>query len=273
MSTPVVLMCLHGMGDTDPDYHAGLFDALADRMGSSDWAHVHREPIYYQDIFQQAQEALFERVRHKVDSRKLRKLLLYGFADAGALEHSRAGRHGAYARVQQRIFDAAGRAHEALGRRRVPVVMVAQSLGGHVFSNYLWDAQHHRQRPTGIWRGDHAALSPAQLSFRKFASLRLLLTTGCNIPLFVGGLPVAKIKPVKAPNTRFVWENCYDEDDPLGWPLGELSPAYRALVRDRAVNSGSLLTSWNPLSHSRYWEDDEVLDPLAERLRQIIAGD
>jgi hypothetical protein len=32
-----------------------------------------------------------------------------------------------------------------------------------------------------------------------------------------------------------------------------------------------ILKGWNPLSHSGYWEDDEVLDPLAAMLRQLIA--
>jgi hypothetical protein len=32
-----------------------------------------------------------------------------------------------------------------------------------------------------------------------------------------------------------------------------------------------LLKSWNPMSHTLYWEDDEVLGPLATMLKQMIA--
>ena len=31
-----------------------------------------------------------------------------------------------------------------------------------------------------------------------------------------------------------------------------------------------ILKSWNPLSHSAYWEDGNVLDPLVEMLREFL---
>jgi len=32
-----------------------------------------------------------------------------------------------------------------------------------------------------------------------------------------------------------------------------------------------LLKSWNPLSHNSYWQDGEVLEPLAGMLRRLVS--
>jgi hypothetical protein len=266
MPKKIALLTLHGMGDTERDYHSELEKKLSKKIGAEAWSKVHFSSIFYSDVFQGAQNKYFKRVKSKVDSKKLRKFLLYGFADAGGLEYSRSIPDSAYKAVQRRVFDAMGTAYAALGNRSGPVILIAQSLGGQVLSNYIWDAQHHSKRPPGIWKQAHSNLSPGELKFRKFSSLSVLVTTGCNIPIFVGGLPREQIKPINAPNSRFVWENYYDEDDVLGWPLRELSDGYKALVQDFEVNAGGILTSWNPFSHGQYWGDDDVLDPLSDHV-------
>jgi hypothetical protein len=81
---------------------------------------------------------------------------------------------------------------------------------------------------------------------------------------------------IARPTERFAWINLYDPDDALGWPLQPLSPGYAALVDDRAINAGQgavswILKSWNPLSHSAYWGDAQVLDLLTQRLRLEVA--
>ncbi len=271
MAKKIALLTLHGMGDTAKTYHEELIDDVKDRVGAAAWSEVHFASIYYANVFQPFQEDLFDRVASKVDNKKLRRFLLYGFSDAGGLEHSRSIPNSAYREVQKRIFDAMGKAYAALGGS-APVVMIAQSLGCQVISNYIWDAQSHTRgkRPPGIWKDDHGGLDPRDLKFRKFASLRVLMTTGCNIPIFVGGLPPKRIIPIKKPNGKFVWENYYDEDDPLGWPLQDLSTGYSKLVRDIEISAGGPLTRWNAFSHSQYWGDSDVQEPLARHLLALL---
>ena len=274
MPKRVALLTLHGMGDKDENYYEKLEAGLKKRVGADAWSDVHFKGIFYSDIFQDAQDDLFARVRSKVDSKKLREFLLSGFSDAGGLEHSRTLQDSAYEAVQKRIFDALGDAFAALGRELRPTVLIAQSLGCQVISNYIWDAERHDSRPPGIWSHDHGGLTEDDLKFRKFKSLRLLVTTGCNIPIFVGGLPADEIVPIKKPNDSFRWENYYDQDDPLGWPLRELigkDRAYETLVTDIEANVGGPFTSWNPLSHGQYWGDRDVQAPLAEHLLTLLA--
>lgn len=50
----------------------------------------------------------------------------------------------------------------------------------------------------------------------------------------------------------------YDADDVLGYPLNILeSYAKAGFCEVKLINAGGLLTSWNPLSHAKYWSDDD----------------
>jgi hypothetical protein len=129
MAKKVALLSLHGMGDTPLDYHETLRSDISNRLGEAAWAQIHFGGIFYQNILQPHQDALFERVRGKIDYRKMRKYLLSGFSDAGGLEYSRQTPGSAYEQSQDRIFKALGNAFVALGNTPGPVVFIAQSLG------------------------------------------------------------------------------------------------------------------------------------------------
>ena len=113
------------------------------------------------------------------------------------------------------------------------------------------------------------------------------MTFGRALPLFTLALPkVVAVAPPRAspaltPAVRAVarWDNDYDPDDVLGWPLrtvgspvplGPGEHAYaEAVDADHAVDAGGLLTSWNPLSHTQYWRDPDVLDPTADQIAAV----
>ena len=273
MAKKIALLTLHGMGTTARDYYEELRDDLIARVGANAWNDdIHFGHVYYQDILQDPQVEYFDRVRDNVDSTKLRKFLLYGFSDAGGLEYSRNTPDSAYDKTQNRIFDALGQAFDAVESPNAPVIFVAQSLGSQVLSNYIWDAMRDPAPTYGVWRHSHDGLSQEEINFRRLGTLRVLVTTGCNIAIFVGGLPRAQRIPISRPNNGFVWENYYDEDDALGWPLQPLNDEYNALVRDVEVNVGNIFTSWNSLSHTEYWTDRDVQKPLADHLKSLLAS-
>jgi hypothetical protein len=154
-----------------------------------------------------------------------------------------------------------------------PVVAIAQSLGGQVLSNYIYDYQKAK--------GDHPVHSERRPAVRKFlglATLRTFITTGCNIPLFVAGYPeerVEAINPAFLP-APFRWINFYDKDDVLGWPLRPLMGGYETLVEDREIQAGQglskILASWNPYSHTQYWKTDAVVDAVETALREAMTA-
>jgi hypothetical protein len=262
----VAIITLHGMGKTTPDYAEDLRNALLNRVGRAAWEQaVHFGPVFYQDILQHNQAEIWMRMhRFTLAANRLRELMLYGFADAGSLEYSAHRDQREYTAVQQRIHDAHAAAFEAAGRRLIPTVLVAQSLGCHVLSNYIWDSQHN----LGLFARTGAGNSKAA-RFGRLASCRHLVTTGCNIPLFVAGL--ARIVCFDRPNLQFRWDNYYDANDFLGWPLSPLDPSYPAAgLTDHHIASGNLLLSHTWFSHTQYWTDADVLDPLASSIAGLI---
>lgn len=283
----VALITVHGMGETPRDYAAGVFGEMRTRLGPLLRERAAFYSVYYQDILQKNEQTVWDRVdgAGQVHYDALRKFMLFGFADAAGLENRKEDPGSVYELAQGQIARALLAACAA--NPDMPVVFLAHSLGCQVLSSYIYDAQkagRGARVEAGIWRDIDAWSRPAlgrQLTEREKAYLaagtcRALVTTGCNIPIFVAAHKEMQIKPIAPPTPLFRWLNLYDPDDVLGWPLQPLSAGYRTLVEDRTLNAGRgavnwLLKSWNPLSHNSYWQDDEVLEPLATMLRRLIA--
>ncbi len=282
----VALVSVHGMGETPRDYAAGVFGQMRARLGPDLRERLACYSVYYQGILQKNEQLVWNRVdsQSKVHYDELRKFMLFGFADAAGLENRKEIPGSVYELAQGEI------ARNLLGactaNHAMPVVFLAHSLGCQVLSSYLYDAQKARaggRVEAGVWRDIDAwarmavgrALSEREKLYLAGGTCSGMLTTGCNIPIFVAAHRNMHIKPIAPPTPIFHWLNLYDPDDVLGWPLQPLSEQYRVLVEDRAINAGQgavnwMLKSWNPLSHSAYWQDDAVLEPLAGMIRRMI---
>lgn len=283
----VALITVHGMGETPRDYAAGVFGEMRMRLGAPLRDRAAFFSVYYQDILQKNEQTVWERVDSagKVHYDELRKFMLFGFADAAGLENRKEDPGSVYELAQGQIARALLAA--CVANPGMPVVFLAHSLGCQVLSSYIYDAQkalRGERVEAGIWRDIDGWSRPAlgrvltgrEQHFLAAGTCPALVTTGCNIPIFVAAHKEMHIKPIAPPTPRFHWLNLYDPDDVLGWPLQPLSPGYRALVEDRTINAGQgavnwLLKSWNPLSHNSYWKDKEVLEPLAAMLRRLVS--
>lgn len=274
MSKTLALITLHGMGDRDDNYHKPFETRIRETLGEAVWQRIVFRSVNYQNILQDPQKAIFDRMEPHVGWKRLRKFLLFGFSDAASLEAGKEKDGSPYARTQERIRQALDEAFDEAGGVAVPVVILAHSLGCQVISNYIWDAEPGRPASVGIWTKASAGLpdgSPRD-TFRRLRTLRRLSTIGCNIPIFVAGH--ATIDAIARPNEGFTWHNHYDVDDPLGWPLKPLSDSYGDLVEDIPVRAGNrfigwLLKSWNPLSHGDYWTNRTVIADVAEAVKDV----
>jgi hypothetical protein len=237
--------------------------------------------VYYQNILQDNEERVWGRVEQKgkVHYDDLRRFLLFGFGDAAGLENRKEFDNSVYEQAQMQIANALLKVHAA--DPLLPVVFISQSLGCHVLSNYLYDAQKFARGgvvDAGIWKASNPfinGLSAGQRNFLKGDTAMAWVSTGCNIPIFVAAHAQGDIVPIDKPTGQFRWLNIYDPDDALGWPLQPLSDKYDALVEDRAINAGqgiigTFIKSWNPLAHTEYWTDDDVVKPLASILSKLI---
>jgi hypothetical protein len=275
MAHNIALLIVHGMGDTAPDFHDELVVPLRARLQGA-WDRIAWRPVYYQPVLKRNERAIFEQMRPLLRWEGLRELMLFGFSDAASLEHKKELALSPYWQTQQLILQRLDELFDEAGPD-APLAIVAHSLGGQVISNYIWDAQQPRAY-AGIWSSaldDGVPADAPRDRFRRTHSLQRLLTTGCNIPVFVAGH--ATIEPIdrRRLGAGFRWINQFDPDDVLGWPLAQLSAAYAALVEDHAVNaSGDSLAgrilSLTPYSHMQYWRTDSVLDRIADSLREML---
>lgn len=277
MSQEIIVVAVHGMGDTKIDFYKGLQKKLSSELGS-DWNRVLFSSVYYQDVLQDNQERVYKAmIKKELDWTRLRKFLLYGFSDAAGLERNSGAKDSPYHEAQKIIKKALIEAFNFAGGSK-PVIIIAQSLGCQVMSNYIWDSQQNPPKQ-GVWKYDDQIDDAALKKFLKLKSMKYFYTTGCNIPIFVSGFPKDKIKAISstANGYSFRWKNFYDQDDVLGWPLKPLSPSYRESVfKDIKVDSGgslwgSITQAWNPLSHNKYWEDSEIVEPLANDIRALLS--
>ncbi len=261
----VALITLHGMGKENPNYYEGLMKGLQKKMGEN-WEKVSFQPVHYAPVLQGPQDRLWKEMKtesdNDLDYNKIRKFFLYFFGDAGSLEYSAHKDKTLYIAVQKLIRQALLNAYSDFGRQSKPVVIFAQSLGCQVISNYLWDAGEDSY----VFE-DSDITDSDEIDFLKCKSLKQLFTTGCNMPLFIGGL--AERVCFKKPNNDFTWDNYYDPDDVLGWPLSQLGDTFR-FIEDHHINAGSFWTNWNPASHLGYWTDKDIVRPLAETLTASI---
>lgn len=314
MKKKVALLTVHGMGETPPNYNSDLKSAIRERLGElADGMHV--GSVYYQHILQPNEYRVWRKVEKKVVGpcnglwnalpwywvrrnwwNELRQFLLFGFGDAAGLESGKESRDSVYTQAQICFAKALFSARQNMDGDG-PVVIIAQSLGCQVSSCYFWDAQLASDGSAinvGIWRDIQSfsgeiisrdqglggvqtgrEFSNEEIRFLQGRTFRTLITTGCNIPIFVAAHAKSDIIPIFAGDKMFQWHNYFDPDDVLGWPLSPLSQAYGERVKDYAINAsgsfwGWIGKSWNPLSHTQYWSDVEVLDQLETQLRQFL---
>ena len=286
----VILVTVHGMGETPRDYAADLIDRLGRHIGPRFAGQVDVRTVFYQDILQPNEREVWDRVNASgaaspVHFAYLRKFLLFGFGDAAGLETRKEEVGSVYELAQMEIAKTLFDAFHA-NRPDTPLILLAHSLGCQVLSNYLYDAQKARAGlpvAAGVWRDiDHWShalqgrpLTVAEKGFLRGDTALGWITTGCNIPIFVAAHKEMTIIPIAPPRTSFKWLNLYDPDDALGWPLQPLSEGYRQLVEDRAINAGRgvidiIVRSWNPMSHEIYWKDREVIEALSGMLTQLM---
>jgi hypothetical protein len=289
----VALITLHGMGTTgleqDPpaiNYADPLKEKLKQALGSA-YDELTIRPVYYQQLLQANEADYWGQVvvASKVRYDKLREFMLFGFGDAAGLETRKQDENSVYELAQREIARALLYVYKQCGSD-CNVVFLTHSLGCQVLSNYIYDGQKYKQGgpvDAGIWsniartRETLGLDNPDMEGFLRAETCMAWVTMGCNIPIFVASHKREDIRPIKRPNNSptFRWLNLYDPDDVLGWPLQPLSDGYEELVEDRAINAGQgvkdlLLKSWNPVSHTAYWTDNDVVNPLADMLRNLL---
>lgn len=265
MESEVGVLIVHGMGSQQKGFADGMIAQLKERLGDRADA-VRFEQVLWAPVLTGREDKVWKALsRHnELDWVDTRKFFLNAFGDASAYRYIPDEPNCIYFQIHDKVRDGLAALRAQLGGDGKPLIVCAHSLGSVIMSNYIWDLQPGKD--SGRY-GDTA--------FERMESLAGFITFGSNIPLFVlayDPIECITFPPAALPaelKAKSKWLNLYDKDDILGWPLKELSPAFtQAVTEDREINVGGIVTSWNPMSHTKYWEDGNFIEPVAE----IIGG-
>ncbi len=295
----VGVLIVHGIGDTreEQDYRNGKFGDLKcrirgvlDNSYKSTTTHVSFAPGFYGDILTPPHAGVWEFYRRELQYDGIRSKLFNNFSDATTYTN-RGGENDPYSRVHRRLREQLTQLWENLGDPDARLVIIAESLGAHVISDLIWDATGGVTPPgEDPEPRETYATEPAQNPFESFDNLDILLTTGCNIPLFIASF--RDIFAFKRPNERFQWHNFYDDDDVLGYPLRILPPpSHNATLlravpqnqRQSVINQHSYATvvtldqhvkiAHTPAAaHTRYWGSKQFYRPAAQGIAGLVVN-
>ena len=281
MARKIGALVIHGMGSQGrrkpadsavPSYSKKMQKRVAQELGT-DFERVAWREVFWSHVLQERQEAYLKSIKRRTDFDDLRKFVMCNLSDAASYRKTGDQADNTYELIHREVAQTLAELRADLGDGG-PILIVAHSLGGHIMSNYIYDAQVHAAR--------HGQ-PPSTAAIENMETVCGLITFGCNIPVFLFSYPADEIRPIDYPGDKLPdkmkfrtwWYNFYDRDDILGYPLADIGPKYRKLADDKhlldhSVNAGDILTSWNPLSHNAYWKDAEVYEPVARFLRNML---
>lgn len=237
-------------------------------------AHLAWREVVWSDILQERQQAFFADIRDKTSTDAPRAFVMSAMSDAAAYRKTADGAAAVYEQIHVRV-EMTMRDMEADIGRDGPVLILAHSLGAHIVSNYIYDLQRFMGR-TGAGRFG----SPLQ-DMRTVAGL---MTFGCNIPVFLFAHRQEEIVPIAYPGADLPedvqimtwWQNFYDKQDILAYPMGPVAPCYGQMVSERALRDVPIhlgrpvAQGWDPLSHGSYWDDAELIAPVVHYINKMM---
>lgn len=242
---------------------------LGDNADDVAWREVH-----WADILQSRQRAYLEMIKNKTGADAARAFILSAMSDSAAYRKTADGSAAIYEQIHSRVEMAVRDIEIEIGSDG-PILILAHSLGAHIVSNYIYDLQNFKRRA-----GAGRFASPLQ----NMETVAGLMSFGCNIPVFLFAHPMDDIIPIAFPGSALPeakqiktwWQNFYDKQDILAYPMGPSAPSYAAMVKDRSlrdvpVHLGAPVNDgWDPLSHGSYWDDAEMIAPVVHYIKKYL---
>ena len=248
MSKKLGFLILHGVGVQEEGYSNGLQKDIKNVLGDRA-DEVEFQEVIYSDIFDDNADNrsgyLFDTsFKFQIITRIIRWLLTYVLSDAVSYRAK-------YKEVHQKISVNIEQLQKKM-ELESPVIIIAHSMGVMAMSDYLYDQQEN--------------IYP-DIPLTKLNDLRGFITFGCNIPLFEMGHdnPKSIKRPSSDINKNFFWKNFYSPFDVLGYRIARyytLRPEPSFDITDSRVYSGNILTWWNILSHTGYWNKKKIIKTI-----------
>lgn len=271
--TKLGILVIRGSGKTGFNRQQRFIDKVNKRLTKTG-IYTHQlvyEFIDWYEPMQSQQVLLMERMLEnkvlKLRSKVLRRLLITNIADLINYGGKPNITNQIYERTQSLVHKSIINLQTQLNKN-APLIILASSMGTEILNNYIWDRQHAGQNdPEGT------------TAFERFETLVGLFTFGNNIPIFSSSTKIEDLRPIRFPAQNIlpelknlaIWENYYDKNDPLGYPIKFINEYYaNANVKDIQIGVGNLLSFWNILSHFGYWTSRKLQKRISDFMMKVI---
>ena len=233
---------------------------------------IHHEMVDWYGPLQVQQETALDRMyaaKLKLRSKATRRLIITNFGDLITYGGKPNTQSNGYADTHKLVHQSMLALRNEL-EENAPLIILAASMGTEIISNFIWDRQHATDP-------DPFGNSP----FERFETLTGLFMLGNNFPIFAAAHDIDAMEPITFPtpdmdpglSAKAVWENYYDKNDSMGYPIKALNPKYAAAnVKDIQINVGNLLTFWNLLSHFGYWRSRKLAKRIAGYIEDVFSA-
>ncbi len=252
------IVVIHGMGAPTEHYAHKMIRKINSHVSKKkkNPDTIGWKAIYWSPVTEEIQKKYLADAKknNKLHFNRLREFIVRFLGDASAYQPL--NDKGIYNGIHAHIQECIAAIYADLGKKDMPMIVLAHSLGTHIISCYIWDLMQKEKR------NDPAVRDMSD--FERFKTITRFITLGSTIPLFVFSqkLPI----PITLPATC-KWHNYYDPDDILGWPLKPINNLFdKAVYEDKALQVGGLLTGWNPLSHLQYRTDNTFTELVADMI-------
>lgn len=249
-----------------------LKEALA--KNGTDPEHVAHGVVDWYGPIQEQQEIVLQRMKKagiRLKSKLTRQLIITNIGDlinyGGKPGFPHYGYDETHKKVHLTMLDLKNQLPE-----NAPLLIIATSMGTEIINDYIMD----RQKAARENKFDPMGNTP----FERFETLTGLFTLGNNLPIFAASYHIDEIRPIEFPSPHLppdlkevaVWENYFDKNDSMGYPLKPLNDHFKNLgkLKDIRINTGGPFSFWNFLSHFGYWRSRRLVKRLASYIEVLL---
>jgi hypothetical protein len=280
----VAIAVIHGMGNRGVSrppinkvtFSTPLYHALVQKFGQDAFrTKIAWREVFWADLLYPSQQGYYDRAFGGRDFKHhkwnwARDYVIHNLGDPAAYFKSADQKAYVYKKIHERVAETITELESQAGEG-TPLLIFAHSLGGHIMSNYIYDAQQYALR-------GKKAIVGFRSDFEMLKTFSGFLTFGCNIPVFTFGYKPEDLHPIAGPcaqaqaKIKTWWQNVNDRDDVLGMPLAAIGEHYNALakrgeLKDHWIDAGPWYSSWTPKAHNDYWADPDFV-AIAEGMIQ-----
>ncbi|MCG8698566.1 MAG: hypothetical protein MI922_10970 [Bacteroidales bacterium] len=271
MNKKLGILIIRGSGDSGFKRQEKFFDKVFKKLEKNgvNTDNIECEFVDWYEHLQNRQELIISRMENagvKLKGKLVRNLILTNIGDLINYGGKPNLPNSNYEATHQLVYQAIQNLQGKL-ETNAPLIIVASSMGTEIINNYIWDRQN--------------ATSPDPMGttpFERFESLVGFFNFGHNIPIFAASNNIDSLQPISFPpstlDAKFlplaVWENYYDKNDPMGYPVKLLNTNYQnSAIEDIGINAGSIFIRWNLLSHFGYWKSGKIRKRLVDYITDI----